>query len=376
MPATASSRALLYVEESVRVGASIQVSVRRGRRLRQPQRCGSASAGSSSGQGCSRFSTSRRHACGCSSLRLGTGRPPWPSSGSLATVGRPRGTPLARRPPTSPPSRSESLSARPRSSKSATFGCAHTCARCRLPPRTSRRLLRSSVRTWRRGLRTRGLSSTTTTRSRRSRSAEAFVHALVSASPVQFLVASRVRPSWVTTKDRLYGEALEVSQTALAMDTKEAADVLVERSEDSASGLVALANGWPAVIGLASVSSAEIEDGVESRSGVALSVLRRRGVRRPWRRGKARSDDACGRSCHRRRARSCAARRDVERQSPRPLLTLASWSSATRGSTCTRSRAHSSRRRAASSAYVPPTTPRRSVLRSIASGASGMRPST
>jgi ATP/maltotriose-dependent transcriptional regulator MalT len=94
--------------------------------------------------------------------------------------------------------------------------------------------------------------------------AEAFVHALVSASPVQFLIASRVRPSWVTTKDRLYGEALEVSQTALAMDNREAADVLVERSEDAASGLVTLANGWPAVIGLASVSSAEIEDGVEA----------------------------------------------------------------------------------------------------------------
>ena len=75
--------------------------------------------------------------------------------------------------------------------------------------------------------------------------AEAFVHALVSASPVQFLIASRVRPSWVTTKDRLYGEALEVSQTALAMDNREAADVLVERSEDSALGLVTLANGWP-----------------------------------------------------------------------------------------------------------------------------------
>ena len=93
--------------------------------------------------------------------------------------------------------------------------------------------------------------------------AEAFVHALVSVSPVQFLIASRVRPSWVTTKDRLYGEALEISQTALAMDNREAADVLVERSEDSASGLVTLANGWPAVIGLASASSAELEDGVE-----------------------------------------------------------------------------------------------------------------
>ena len=93
--------------------------------------------------------------------------------------------------------------------------------------------------------------------------AEDFVAALVSASPVQFLIATRVRPSWVTTKHRLYGEVLEVSQSALAMDNREAADVLVERSEDSASGLVALANGWPAVIGLASASSAEIEDSAE-----------------------------------------------------------------------------------------------------------------
>jgi DNA-binding NarL/FixJ family response regulator len=93
--------------------------------------------------------------------------------------------------------------------------------------------------------------------------AEAFVEALVAVSHIQFLIASRVRPSWVTTKDRLYGDAVELTQPMLAMDNREAADVLVERSEDSASGLVALANGWPAVIGLASVSSAEIEDGVE-----------------------------------------------------------------------------------------------------------------
>jgi DNA-binding CsgD family transcriptional regulator len=93
--------------------------------------------------------------------------------------------------------------------------------------------------------------------------AEDFVHALVSVSPVQFLIASRVRPSWITTKDRLYGEALELNQSMLAMDNREAAEVLVDRSEDSASGLVALANGWPAVIGLAGVSSAEIEDGID-----------------------------------------------------------------------------------------------------------------
>jgi len=89
--------------------------------------------------------------------------------------------------------------------------------------------------------------------------AERFVAELVAASPVQLLVASRERPSWVTARGILYGEFLELNQTALAMDSTEAAEVLAGRSAPSASGLVALANGWPAVIGLASVSSAEIE---------------------------------------------------------------------------------------------------------------------
>ena len=34
------------------------------------------------------------------------------------------------------------------------------------------------------------------------------------ASTAQVLIASRVRPSWITTKDILYGEAFEVNQTA------------------------------------------------------------------------------------------------------------------------------------------------------------------
>jgi DNA-binding NarL/FixJ family response regulator/tetratricopeptide (TPR) repeat protein len=89
--------------------------------------------------------------------------------------------------------------------------------------------------------------------------AEDFVGALVSVSPIQFLIASRVRPSWVSTKELMYGDVLEVNQAALAMDNAEAADVLVDRTPRSASGLVSLAHGWPAVIGLASVSSAEIE---------------------------------------------------------------------------------------------------------------------
>ena len=93
--------------------------------------------------------------------------------------------------------------------------------------------------------------------------AELFVEDLISDCPLQILIASRQRPAWASGRSILYGEILELNQTALAMDSREAAEVLVDRSAQSASGLVALANGWPAVIGLASVSSAEIEAGGE-----------------------------------------------------------------------------------------------------------------
>jgi len=90
--------------------------------------------------------------------------------------------------------------------------------------------------------------------------AERLVSALVAGGPLQLLVASRQRPSWVTARAILYEEVLELNQTSLAMDPGEASEVLAGRSSHSASGLVAVANGWPAVIGLASVSNAELED--------------------------------------------------------------------------------------------------------------------
>jgi LuxR family maltose regulon positive regulatory protein len=93
--------------------------------------------------------------------------------------------------------------------------------------------------------------------------AERFVGQLVALCPVQLLIGSRLRPSWASGRSILYGEVLELNQTSLAMDSYEAAELLSDRSPESASGLVALANGWPAVIGLASVSSAEIKDDLE-----------------------------------------------------------------------------------------------------------------
>ena len=97
--------------------------------------------------------------------------------------------------------------------------------------------------------------------------AEDFIEALVALSPVQFLIASRVRPRWVASKDIMYGAVLEVGRSSLAMDNAEAASVLVGRTARAASGLASLANGWPAVIGLASASSADIDGNEEQVPG-------------------------------------------------------------------------------------------------------------
>jgi len=91
-----------------------------------------------------------------------------------------------------------------------------------------------------------------------ARDAERFIETLVSASPIQALIATRQRPSWVTTRALLYGDVLELNQVALAMDSSEAAEVLGDEGAGAASGLVALAGGWPAVIGMAAVSSADL----------------------------------------------------------------------------------------------------------------------
>jgi DNA-binding CsgD family transcriptional regulator/tetratricopeptide (TPR) repeat protein len=82
--------------------------------------------------------------------------------------------------------------------------------------------------------------------------AETFLESLVAATPIPFLIASRERPSWVTAKKLLYGEVSEFGRTALAMTHEEAAATLAH-THDEMPGLVSLAEGWPAVIGLAAL---------------------------------------------------------------------------------------------------------------------------
>lgn len=84
-----------------------------------------------------------------------------------------------------------------------------------------------------------------------SPASERFVELLYLNSPVRLLVATRERPSWSTSRQWLYGEIHELSRASLAMDQDEVAEILEAVGRGRASGLLALANGWPAVIGLA-----------------------------------------------------------------------------------------------------------------------------
>jgi LuxR family maltose regulon positive regulatory protein len=79
---------------------------------------------------------------------------------------------------------------------------------------------------------------------------EALVDAFLTASRCQALISSRMRPSWATTRRLIYGEIEELGKSVLAMTRDEAGQVL-QNTRNKASGLIALADGWPAIIGLA-----------------------------------------------------------------------------------------------------------------------------
>lgn len=82
---------------------------------------------------------------------------------------------------------------------------------------------------------------------------ERFVERLLELTPLRLLVTSRNRPAWATARRILYGEIFELERDVLAMSDDEAREVLAHRGEH-APALVERAEGWPAVIGLASLT--------------------------------------------------------------------------------------------------------------------------
>jgi ATP/maltotriose-dependent transcriptional regulator MalT len=90
---------------------------------------------------------------------------------------------------------------------------------------------------------------------------EEFVDWLLLLAPIRFVVTARHRPRWASARRVLYGEITEISRDQLAMTQEEAAEVLGDRSTDSVRNLVAQAEGWPALIGLAGLcASAEVPE--------------------------------------------------------------------------------------------------------------------
>jgi DNA-binding CsgD family transcriptional regulator len=88
-----------------------------------------------------------------------------------------------------------------------------------------------------------------------SHACERFIGTLVRETPLRLLITSRKRPSWASSRLRLYGELLELRRDQLEMTPKEAAKVLSPiASEAQRAELVQVCRGWPAILGLAARS--------------------------------------------------------------------------------------------------------------------------
>ena len=92
-----------------------------------------------------------------------------------------------------------------------------------------------------------------------TRPAERFVEVLLLEAPLNVLLITRRRPSWASSRRILYGEVFEMDRGALAMTFEEACELL-DQSKTHVAELMDLAQGWPAVLGLASMSGATPPD--------------------------------------------------------------------------------------------------------------------
>jgi len=80
---------------------------------------------------------------------------------------------------------------------------------------------------------------------------EAFLERLASQIAGTFLITSRARPSWLTPRRALYGEAAVIGIEDMAMTEEEAGEVLATARGNVAPSLVARARGWPVILALA-----------------------------------------------------------------------------------------------------------------------------
>jgi len=91
--------------------------------------------------------------------------------------------------------------------------------------------------------------------------AEHVIDRIRSIPNVNFLITSRRRPLWCSSRAILYGEVFEVDAEKLKMSDAEAAAVLKSVDGAAAKDFIAIAEGWPAIIGLASFADAPFASG-------------------------------------------------------------------------------------------------------------------
>ena len=95
-----------------------------------------------------------------------------------------------------------------------------------------------------------------------SAAAEELIDGLSRARSLNLLVTSRERPSWATPRRILYGGITEVGAEALAMTSAEVEAVLARANRTDVSTLVARAEGWPMIIGLAALTGRAVPSDV------------------------------------------------------------------------------------------------------------------
>ena len=87
-----------------------------------------------------------------------------------------------------------------------------------------------------------------------NRAAEDLIATLERSGRFRFMITSRDRPSWATSRGRVYLETAELAAADLALDDAEVAELLPPDRRTAA--LRRQARGWPAVLGLAAYSNA------------------------------------------------------------------------------------------------------------------------
>ena len=95
--------------------------------------------------------------------------------------------------------------------------------------------------------------------------AEEFIHQLVDSSPLNIFVVSRRRPSWLTSRRLVYGDAVELDQNLLAMTLEEGLQLFDGKRRIDAEDLFLQVAGWPAVLALAARTDGRLRfDGMPS----------------------------------------------------------------------------------------------------------------